>query len=131
MLTLLAALLLACSTPEAPTAPPATPQPEAPAAPPAAPPTDVLELPQPAISGGYSTVEPNDDIKATATFAVSQLGLTGATLASVDKAEQQVVAGMNFRLDLTLSDGSRWHVVVFRSLDQQLSLTSKEALPAK
>ena len=38
---------------------------------------------------------------------------------------------MNFRLDLTLSDGSRWHVVVFRSLDQQLSLTSKEALPAK
>jgi hypothetical protein len=127
MLTLLAALLLACSTPEAPAAPPATPQPEAPTTPPA----DVTELREPAISGGYSTVEPNDDIKATATFAVSQLGLTGATLASVDKAEQQVVAGMNFRLDLTLSDGSRWHVVVFRSLDQQLSLTSKEALPAK
>lgn len=127
MLTLLTALLLACSTPEAPAAQPATPQPEAPTAPPA----DVTELREPAISGGYSTVEPNDDIKATATFAVSQLGLTGATLASVDKAEQQVVAGMNFRLDLTLSDGSRWHVVVFRSLDQQLSLTSKEALPAK
>ena len=115
MLPLLAALLLACSTPEAPPAPPA----------------DVIELREPAISGGYSPVEPNDDIKATATYAVSQLGLTGATLATVDKAEQQVVAEMNFRLDLTLSDGSRWHVVVFRSLDQLLSLTSKELLPAQ
>lgn len=127
MLTIVTAFLLACSTPEAPKAQPEAP----PAAPPAAPPTEMVELREPAISGGYSTVEPNDDIKAIATYAVSQLGLSGATLASVDKAEQQVVAGMNFRLDLTLGDGSRWHVVVFRSLDQQLSLTSKEALPGK
>jgi hypothetical protein len=128
MIPLLLALPLACSTPEAPKA-----QSEASvaAAPPAATPTPPLELAQPAIAGGYNTAEITDDIKAIATYAVSQLGLTGATLASVDKAEQQVVAGMNFRLDLTLSDGSRWHVVVFRSLDQQLSLTSKEALPGK
>ena len=116
MIPLLIALLLACSTPEHPQTPPVSPP---------------LELREPAIAGGYNTAEITDDIKAIATYAVSQLGLTNATLASVDKAEQQVVAGMNFRLDLTLSDGSRWHVVVFRSLDQQLSLTSKEALPGK
>lgn len=128
MIPLLIALLLACSTPEAPKAPPEA---SVPAAPPAATPTPPLEVREPAIAGGYNTAEITDDIKAIATYAVSQLGLTGAALASVDKAEQQVVAGMNFRLDLTLSDGSRWHVVVFRSLDQQLSLTSKEALPGK
>jgi len=50
-------------------------------------------------------------------------------LASIESAQQQVVAGMNYRLALTLRDGSRWNVVVYRQLNGQLQLTSTDRLP--
>lgn len=132
MLTALAFALLACSpspTPDAPASP--TPEAPPPAPTPEAAPADAAptEIATPAIAGGYGPVEVDDAVRQAATFAVSQLGRAGATLTRVDNAQQQVVAGLNLRLDLTLSDGSRWRVVVFRSLDQQLSLSSREALP--
>lgn len=131
-------LLLACSpspspapssaapaaSPEAPAASPEAPagSPEAPAASPEAP----AVAPTPPLAGGYGAAPITPEVEAAARFAVEHLDRPGATLAHVDAVEQQVVAGMNLRMALTLHDGTHWRVVVFRGLDGTLSLTSSE-----
>jgi hypothetical protein len=47
----------------------------------------------------------------------------GVTLTSLDAVQQQVVAGLNYRLDLTLSDGSRVRATVWKKLDGTFALT--------
>lgn len=100
-------LLAACNTDSSS----ATPQPSTPA--PA----------QPQLVGGYSIVDFNDaEVQNAAQFAAQSLG---GLLGKVTKAEQQVVAGMNYKLSLELQDGSKHEVVVYKDLQGNMSLTQK------
>lgn len=81
--------------------------------------------------GGYRAVATTDQgVQAAAAFAAASLGREGAELASVDAAHAQVVQGMNYRLDFTMSDGSRWRVVVYRALNGTMQAGQAQALPA-
>jgi hypothetical protein len=84
---------------------------------------------EPTITGGWSQATIDEDAKSAAVFAVAALNRPGAALKSLDAAQSQVVAGLNYRLDLTLTDGSRWQVVVYRNLQSAFSLTSSTPLP--
>ena len=79
--------------------------------------------------GGYRAVATTDQgVQAAAAFAATSLGREGAELASVDVAQVQVVQGMNYRLDFTMSDGSRWRVVVYRALNGAMQAGRAQAL---
>lgn len=108
----LSGLLSACNThPSLPTPPPNTlPAP----------------MPQAHIVGGYTAVEVNDlEVQNAAQFAVQALG---GLLNRVTKAERQVVAGMNYRLQLDLQNGAGYEVVVYVDLQQQKQLISSRPL---
>ena len=83
--------------------------------------------------GGYSEVSKTDsEITAAAKFAVKALKKTqGGTikLISIEQAEQQVVAGMNYKLCLLIkTKGKTQNVttVVYKDLKERFSLTSSE-----
>lgn len=98
-------LLAACNTDSSS----AMPQPSTPA--------------QPQLVGGYSVVDVNDaEVQNAAQFAAQSLG---GLLGKVTQAEQQVVAGMNYKLSLELQDGSKHKVVVYKDLQGNMSLTQK------
>ena len=88
------------------------------------------------IVGGYKVVATdNPEVVAAAEFAVGEQGRkqeSTITLVSVEKAEQQVVAGMNYKLCLKVTVGDEGDepqdvkVLVFRSLQKQYSLKSWE-----
>ncbi len=83
----------------------------------------------PVMAGGYRAVETADpDVCAAARFAVRSLEGPRARLRSIEAAQQQVVAGVNYRLDLTTASGRRWRVTVYRPLSGRLQLTSRERL---
>jgi hypothetical protein len=88
-----------------------------------------------AMPGGYREVEVNKDIEAAAAFAVGEQGKEmkeKLVLKSVDKAAQQVVAGMNYALTLKLTAAGKpreANVVVFRALDGTYKLTSWAWVP--
>ncbi|HTU11950.1 MAG TPA: hypothetical protein VMG08_13755 [Allosphingosinicella sp.] len=72
--------------------------------------------------GGARAVSTDDDgVQAAASFAAGELG---GSLQSVDSAQAQTVAGVNYRLTITLEDGAVWQVVVHRSLQGEFSLSS-------
>jgi len=87
---------------------------------------------QPALAGGYSSTEIDSEVRKVAEFAVkAQAQATGNPLQLVKilKAESQVVAGLNYRLEIEVTDGSKHlkaHAVVLRKLDGSLALTSWE-----
>jgi len=81
--------------------------------------------------GGYSEVSTSDpDVNSAAQFAVSnEAQSTGEIyeLQQVVEAEQQVVAGINYRLVLVVIDSGqsrRAEAVVYRDLQGAYSLTS-------
>ena len=72
--------------------------------------------------GGARSVSTDDDgVQAAASFAAGEVG---GSLQSVDSATAQTVAGINYRLTITLEDGAVWQVVVHRNLQGEHSLTS-------
>lgn len=78
---------------------------------------DLLALGLPAAAavqlGGWRAGSTDDEnVQAAASWAAEQMG---GDLASVDSARVQSVAGINYQLELTLQDGSRWRVTVNRS----------------
>lgn len=84
-------------------------------------------------TGGYKEVANDDsEVVAAADFAVSEQGRkqeVSISLVSVEHAEQQVVAGINYRLCLKVEiDGETQEVkaVVYRNLQKEYSLTSWE-----
>lgn len=80
--------------------------------------------PQP-LPGGYASQAVTDpQVKEAAAFAAKELSKSRATVKTINRAAAQVVAGLNYRLDITLSDGKRYEVVVFKSLDQHYQLTN-------
>lgn len=80
------------------------------------------------VPGGWNEArKDNADVKTAASFAASQL--PGAPkLKSIETASQQVVAGMNYRMEITLSDASRWEVTVYRRFNGEMSLTNSMKL---
>src|SRR4029077_19828953 len=101
--------------------------------------TSLLAIPAPAIPvknlpGGYSAVGLTDDIKAAAEFAVQEQAKRDAVvlkLSDISKAERQIVAGVNYRLDVVVKgSGStrKARVVVFKDLKSHNKLTSWEWL---
>ena len=99
----------------------------------------LLAIPAPPISaknlpGGYSVVGLTEDIKAAAEFAVQEQAKRDAVvlkLSDIAKAERQIVAGVNYRLDVVVKrSGSarKARVVVFKDLKSHYKLTSWEWL---
>jgi hypothetical protein len=94
-----------------------------------APPIPVKNLP-----GGYSAVGVTDDVKAAAEFAVAEQARREAValkLSDVSKAERQIVAGVNYRLNVVVErSGStqKARAVVFKDLKSHYKLTSWEWL---
>ena len=58
-----------------------------------------------------------------ARFAVSKLPKPHGALKQIVGAERQVVAGMNYRMILILTDGGRWRVQVWKKLDGTMQLS--------
>ena len=84
-------------------------------------------------TGGYKEVANDDsEVVAAADFAVNEQGQkqeVSISLVSIEHAEQQVVAGINYRLCLKVEiDGETQEVkaVVYRNLQKEYSLTSWE-----
>lgn len=82
----------------------------------------------PVITGGWSKAELTPEIEHIAVWAFNQMDVPGAELAEIENISQQVVAGMNYRMDLVFMDGSRWRIQVYRNLSGERSLTSAEAI---
>jgi hypothetical protein len=79
---------------------------------------------QPPLPGGFSQAANTDaEVLKAAQFAVKAHD-PKLTLKSVNAAEQQVVAGTNYKLRLTTSDGRKADAVVWRKLDGSHELTS-------
>ncbi|HEX7313911.1 MAG TPA: GerMN domain-containing protein [Pyrinomonadaceae bacterium] len=85
------------------------------------------------IAGGYGERRTSDPgVAAAARFAVRERGrLTGrrVTLIAVRRAETQVVAGLNYRLLLSVTEGRAARdvvAIVYQNLRQRLSLESWE-----
>ncbi len=84
-------------------------------------------------TGGYkSAAVDNERVVAAAEFAVEKrvetnLEQEGLTLDSIDKAEMQTVAGINYRICMTVSideESQQVQAVVYQNLKQVYSLTS-------
>ncbi len=85
-------------------------------------PAVVSAEPMQSVAGGWnagSVTDPN--VKAAAEFAARQLPGQVA-VAAIESVSQQVVAGMNYRMDLLMADGSRWQVVVYRRYNGEMQL---------
>jgi Aspartic acid proteinase inhibitor len=84
--------------------------------------------------GGYSAVGLTDDVKAAAEFAVQEQAKREAVvfkLSDISKAERQIVAGVNYRLDIVVKgtgSARKARVVVFKDLKSHYKLTSWEWL---
>jgi len=87
--------------------------------------------PRPVITGGYGGADLSDaGVKAAQAIAVNEIYTRQPTRALVDKviAETQVVAGLNYRFNITMSGGAAYRVVVYRNLQGEMSVTSFEKL---
>lgn len=86
------------------------------------------------VPGGYSPAPVNDpDVQAAAKFAISARDAK-LKLLGIEKAQQQVVAGQNFRLTLKVEDHGANRLVeavVWRKLDGKHELTSWQGQPVK
>lgn len=83
------------------------------------------------IAGGYGDISKTDaGVVAAAKFAVKKRGKvvkSTYTLVSIEKAEAQVVAGLNYRLCLKVKNRKGEKavtVVVYKNLKNKLTLTS-------
>ena len=86
------------------------------------------------VPGGYAPARVNDpDVQAAAKFALSARDAK-LKLLGIEQAQQQVVAGQNFRLKLKVDEDGTSRladVVVWRKLDGKHELTSWQWQPAK
>jgi aspartic proteinase inhibitor len=82
------------------------------------------------IPGGYSAAALTEDVKTAAEFAVQEQSKRQPEtlkLSNIFKAEKQIVAGVNYRLDIMVKQGRSVRgakVVVFRDLKSHYKLTS-------
>ena len=76
----------------------------------------------PVITGGWQQADAAEATKA-ARFALPHLKDKHPRLRRILTAEQQIVAGVNYRLTLLLRNGHRWRVTVWRKLDGGMEVT--------
>ena len=94
--------------------------------------TSPPEVPVPGMVGGWSSAEVTPEVRKAARYALRRLKRPGASLREVSHVEKQIVAGINYRITMKLSDGSRWRVVVWQRPDRSYRMTSAQRLkPAK
>jgi hypothetical protein len=85
--------------------------------------------------GSYNLTTVDEESRLAASFAVREQGRRESRtlkLLAITRAEKQVVAGLNFRVTLTVQSGGRnreARAVVFRSLDRYHELVSWDWLP--
>lgn len=78
--------------------------------------------------GGWGTTPATGEVMAAARWAAPRLPRPRSALRRVEAAEQQVVAGMNYRMTLVLADGRRFRVVVWQRVDGSYQLSEATAL---
>ena len=75
--------------------------------------------------GGWSEASPKDPgVIAAAHYAATQIPGRHGPLRRVAKAQAQVVAGMNYRLELVFAHGPHWQATVFAQLGGGYQLTA-------
>lgn len=87
--------------------------------------------PRPVMTGGYGGADLNDaGVKAAQAIAVNEIYTRQPTRALVDNvtAETQVVAGLNYRFNITMSGGATYRIVIYRTLQGEMSVSSFEKL---
>lgn len=82
----------------------------------------------PVATGGWSKAQGTPELEQIAVWAFNQMDVPGAELAEIENISQQIVAGMNYRMDLVFTDGSRWRIQAYRNISGEHSLTSAEAI---
>jgi len=79
--------------------------------------------------GSYRPADVRDArVEAAARFAVKEVGGSGARLRSINAAQQQLVQGTNYKLDVTASDGQRWLVTVYQPLRGAMRVTQRQTI---
>lgn len=79
------------------------------------------------ITGGYGKADPADArVKEAEDFAVAEIYKRDPTRSLVETVDVkvQVVAGLNYAFDIAMTGGKHFKIVVFRSLQNELSITS-------
>ena len=85
----------------------------------------------PIMVGGYRAADVQDaGVRAAAGFAAQAIGGAGVSVRTIHQAQQQLVQGMNYKIDLTASNGQRWLVTVYRPLRGEMRVTQQEAVQA-
>lgn len=85
---------------------------------------EMRQAPRPQVVGGWQVARVDAAARMAAQAAVSAIRRPNAQLVEINSVETQVVAGINYRLVLTLSDHSRWQAVVWRRLNGKMEVTS-------
>jgi len=86
------------------------------------------------VPGGFSKAQFDSETRAVADFAVGKISKkenAPLELKRIISAERQVVAGLNYRLELDLNKNKqqfRVRAVVWRKLDGSMELTSWNAI---
>jgi hypothetical protein len=81
---------------------------------------------RPVVVGGYSAASATDAmVQAAEKLAIDEIYKREPQRSIVETVtrEQQVVAGMNYRFNVKMSGVNRYEVVVFRSLQGEMSVT--------
>lgn len=84
----------------------------------------------PQVVGGWTEGRVDSDTHRVARFALRHLHRRGARIRSIETVHTQVVAGINFRILMTLTDGSQWQVVVWKRLDNLYQFTGGTRIPS-
>lgn len=90
-----------------------------------------LDPPALPLAGGYAPASASDaDVLAAEKLALDEIYRREPQRSLVENVvrEQQVVAGMNYRFDVTMSNRVTYRVVVYKPLDGALSVTGFERL---
>lgn len=91
----------------------------------------VAPSPPPMIVGGYSAADLSDaNVKAAQAIAVNEIYARNPTRGLVEKvsAETQVVAGRNYRFNVTMTGGASYRVVVLQPLQGEMKVSTYEKL---
>jgi hypothetical protein len=83
----------------------------------------------PIMVGGYRAANVQDaGVQAAARFAATAIGGTGVSVRTIHSAQQQLVQGMNYKIDFTASNGRRSIVTVYRPLRGEMRVTQQQAV---
>ncbi|CAH0536405.1 cystatin domain-containing protein [Vibrio marisflavi] len=74
------------------------------------------------LAGGWQTAEVTPDIHKALQLVMSHMD-TSAKLDSIISVHSQVVNGINYAIEYRLSDNTVWHVIVYRSLKGEYTIS--------